>query len=65
MFRTEILKEVLPETAPANIGKLNEIRRDIINTLSENKFSISETRYLFNSILSHFEECMPVTNHSK
>ena len=65
MNKTEILRELLPETVPANISSLSEIRRDIINTLSENQFTISETRYLFNSILSQFEESMPVTNHTK
>ena len=43
----------------------SKIQSDIINTLSANKFSLSQTRHLFNSIISHFEREMPVTNHYK
>lgn len=46
-------------------AKYDEIGKDIINTLSENQFTISQTRYLFNNILEQFERGMPVTNHYK
>lgn len=58
------LDVVMPQTIPVG-NKHLEIAQNIINTLSENKFSISETRYLFNIILSQFEREMPVTNHCK
>ena len=32
---------------------------------SENKLTISQTRFLFSSILEHFDRNMPVTNHTK
>lgn len=40
------------------------LQSEIINTLSENKLTISQTRYLFRTILSQFERDMPVTNHT-
>lgn len=40
------------------------LQLEIINTLSENKLTISQTRYLFRTILSQFERDMPVTNHT-
>lgn len=43
----------------------DKIGKEIINTLSENQFTISQTRYLFNNILEQFERNMPVTNHYK
>lgn len=45
--------------------KYDRIKKEIINTLSENQFTISQTRYLFNDIAEHFERYMPVTNHYK
>lgn len=51
----------LPEDA-----RMDEVFKNIqvqfINTLSENNFTISQTRYLFNTILNQFETEMPVTN---
>lgn len=47
----------------ADTEKFNKVYTQIINTLSENKFTISQTRYLFNSVLNQFEREMPVTNH--
>lgn len=38
-----------------------EIKQELINTLSQNGFSISETRYLFFDILERFDRAMPVT----
>ena len=64
LFGYEIngLDEIIPQTIPKGCKHL-KIANEIINTLSENQFSISETRYLFNFILSQFEREMPVTNH--
>lgn len=45
--------------------KYNIMKKEIINTLSENQFTISQTRYLFNEIIEQFERNMPVTNHKK
>lgn len=45
--------------------KYNIMKKEIINTLSENQFTISQTRYLFNEIVEQFERNMPVTNHKK
>ena len=38
-----------------------EIRDELINTLSQKRFSISEIRYLFFDILERFDRMMPVT----
>ena len=43
----------------------NKLKTNIINLLSENKFTISQSRYLFTCILSQFEREMPVSNHKK
>lgn len=64
MFENIVLKEVLPEDVVASDTFYN-VKNQFINTLSENKFSISQTRYLFSSIISQFERHMPVTNHKK
>lgn len=45
--------------------KYNIMKKEIINTLSENQFTISQTRYLFNEIIEQFERNMPVMNHKK
>ena len=65
MKTINIFKDFLPETVPVDISRLNIIQQKIINTLSENQYTISETRYLFNSILSRLEESMPIINHFK
>lgn len=57
-----IKEEVLPEDVFGG-EVFNKLHSDIINALSENKLSISQTRHLFNSILNQFEREMPVTNH--
>lgn len=63
MFENQVItKETLPEDLWC--GDLYDvIKSQIINTLSENKITISQTRYLFNSIIEQFEKNMPVTNH--
>ena len=62
---SELWEGIAPQTVPRDDAKHLEIAQNIINTLSENQFSISETRYLFNTILSQLERDMPVTNHRK
>ena len=62
MFENTIIKESLPETMFTGDLFLN-LKSQFINTISENKLTISETRYLFNCILDEFETNMPVTNH--
>lgn len=62
MFENTVIKEIPPEDViPASIGE--NVKNQFINILSENQFSISQTRCLFNSIISQFERYMPVTNH--
>lgn len=62
MFENTIIKEIPPEdVVPADNGE--NIKNKIINILSENQFSISQTRCLFNNIIEQFERYMPVTNH--
>lgn len=67
MFNETIIKELLLEDFPRTeeYKNYNKIEKDIINTLSENQFTISQARYLFNNILKQFEREMPVTNHTK
>lgn len=67
MFNETIIREILPEDFPSGkeSDNYNRIEREIINTLSENQFTISQTRYMFNNILRQFERRMPVTNHTK
>lgn len=60
-----IIKEMLPEDMMADTERFKNIYHQIVNTLSENELTISETRHLFNSILNQFERKMPVTNHRK
>lgn len=63
-----MLKDLLlPEDYPKGeeTDKYYRIQTDIINTLSKNQFTISQTRQMFNNILRQFERDMPVTNHSK
>lgn len=62
MFENTVTKEIPPEDVmPADIGE--NVKNHFINILSENQFSISQTRCLFNSIISQFERYMPITNH--
>lgn len=62
MYEHTVIKEMpLEDIIPGSIG--DDIAKQFINTLSENKLSISQTRYLFNHILTQFERYMPVTNH--
>lgn len=67
MYEEIIKKNFLPEDSPRTeeYNNYNKIEKDIINTLSENQFTISQARYLFNNILKQFEREMPVTNHTK
>lgn len=63
MYEHTVIKEMpIEDLMPGNIG--DDIAKQFINILSENKFSISQTRCLFNSILTQFERYMPVTNHT-
>lgn len=62
MFENIIIKEMPPEDV-INGNVFDSIKKQLINTLSENQFSISQTRYLFSSIINQFERHMPVTNH--
>lgn len=55
----------LPEDVVKDETIFNKTKTEIINTLSEKQFSISQTRYLFHCILSQFERDMPVSNHVK
>lgn len=61
MFENTVIKEIPIEDVIPAIGE--NIKNQFINILSENQFSISQTRCLFNSIISQFERYMPVTNH--
>lgn len=62
MQNSTIIKENLPEDVFYG-ETFNRIEPLIVNVLSENKLTISQTRHLFNSILNRFEREMPVTNH--
>ena len=55
----------LPEDFPKKDNELafEDLKKDIINMLSEKRFTISQARHLFTCILSQFERNMPVTNH--
>ena len=64
MFNNTVIEEVLPEDVRAD-EIFQNVQTQIINTLSEKQFTISQTRYLFNSILEQFERYMPVTNHKQ
>lgn len=62
MYENTVIKDMSPEDViPAGICE--NVKNQFINILSENQFSISQTRCLFNSIISQFERYMPVTNH--
>ena len=63
MYEHTVIKEMpIEDIIPGNTGE--EIKKQFINILSENQFSISQTRCLFNSILTQFERYMPVTNYT-
>ena len=64
MFNNTVIKESLPEDVRAD-EIFQNVQLQIINTLSEKQFTISQTRHLFNSILEQFERYMPVTNHKQ
>lgn len=64
MFENTIIIEKLPETVFTGTV-FDSLKTQLINTISENKLTISQTRYLFNNILNQFEMNMPVTNHTK
>lgn len=57
-----IINNNVPEDAICD-NRFYKIQSQFINTLSENKLTIAQTRYLFNTIVSQFEKEMPVTNH--
>lgn len=62
MFENTVIRDMpLEDVIPAVVGE--NVKNQFINILSENQFSISQTRCLFNSIISQFERYMPVTNH--
>ena len=63
MFENTVIKEVLPEDMMADSNIYKDVYSKIVNELSENQFTISQVRHLFNSILERFEREMPVTNH--
>lgn len=63
MFENIIIKETMPEDVMTG-DTFNNVKKYIISALSENQFSISQTRYLFSTIINQFERHMPVTNHT-
>lgn len=67
MYENKLIKENLPESKSMDDDEYKlfcNIERKFINTLSENQFTISQTRYLFNHILNKFERYMPATNNT-
>ena len=64
MFENLVLNHVEPEDMIKEDVFLN-VKSQFINVISENKLTISQTRFLFSSILEHFDRNMPVTNHTK
>lgn len=64
MFENLVLTHVEPEDMIEE-GIFSDIKSQFINVISENKLTISQTRFLFSSILEHFDRQMPVTNHTK
>lgn len=63
MFKNQtIISYNLPEDMFCD-DRFYKIQSQLINTLSENKLTIAQTRYLFNTIIEQFEKEMPVTNH--
>lgn len=41
----------------------NELQKQIVNLLSENKYTISQTRGLFENILNELERFMPISEN--
>ena len=64
MFENLVLNHVEPEDMIKEDVFLN-VKSQFINGIAENKLTISQTRFLFSSILEHFDRNMPVTNHTK
>ena len=64
MFENLVLSHVEQEDMIKEDVFLN-VKSQFINVISENKLTISQTRFLFSSILEHFDRNMPVTNHTK
>lgn len=62
MFENTVIKEI-PSEDIMTVGVGENVKNQFIDILSENQFSISQTRCLFNSIIEQFERYMPVTNH--
>ena len=63
MYENTVIRETLSErTIPDD--RFTKLQSQFINTISENKLSIAQVRYLFNAILHQFEVNMPVTNHT-
>lgn len=63
MFENTVIMEKLSEDIMQDSERFGRVYTQFINALSENQFTISQTRHLFNSILNQFEREMPVTNH--
>lgn len=63
MYENTVIREALPEKIISG-DKFYKLQSQFINTISENKLTIAQTRYLFNAILDQFEVDMPVTNHT-
>lgn len=62
MYENTVIREMqLEDAIPGGVGE--NVKNQFINILSENQFSISQTRCLFNSIISQSERYMPVTNN--
>lgn len=60
-----ILRKEFPTGCPTNIDEYNNLKKKLINALSENHFSISQVRFLFFDVLEHFETIMPVTTETR
>ena len=63
MYENTVLGETFPDRIIPE-DKFDKLQSQFINTISENKLSIAQVRYLFNSIMYQFEVDMPVTNHT-
>lgn len=60
-----ILRKEFPTGCPSNVDEYNDLKKEIINVLSEKHFTISQVRFLFFDILEHFETIMPVTTETR
>lgn len=63
MYENTVIRETLPERTILD-DRFTKLQSQFINTISENKLTIAQTRYLFNAILDQFEIDMPVTNRT-